>query len=190
MWDGIDVLRLEDLRPGLRRYLGFTSEAGQAGVRVWLRALSGGYTLFDADDVFKKVEGPALVLDLAEAADRPRRRQRRTLLGARAAELQQVKTERSGLSREQRSLKERLDRLQAEAVPLTPSSLPQLLVERGCQDEREVVQALQGLLACRPEELVAALEELPGDPRATRVLLNDRLFLLTRWNPGRIWSGT
>ncbi|MBI4616966.1 MAG: glycine cleavage system aminomethyltransferase GcvT [Planctomycetes bacterium] len=68
------VARLEDEAPGFRRYLVLTSAASHERVRSWLRALSDGYTLFDAEDVFKKVEGPGTVDEVAEAPERLRRR--------------------------------------------------------------------------------------------------------------------
>jgi len=35
-------------------------------VKAWLRGLADGYVLFDPDDIFAKVEGPAVVVDLGD----------------------------------------------------------------------------------------------------------------------------
>lgn len=61
--DDVSILRLADEAPGHRRFLVVTTPYRGIETREWLRALSDGYVLFDADDVFKKVEGPALVVD-------------------------------------------------------------------------------------------------------------------------------
>ena len=67
--DDVSILRLEDLAPGQRRFLVISTTRRAFDTKRWLRALSDGYVLFDADDVFKKVEGPALVEDRLHPED-------------------------------------------------------------------------------------------------------------------------
>ncbi len=62
----VTVEREEPDRWGRDRYL-ITPASNGAQVAAWLRALSDGYTLFDEEDVFRKVEGPVVV---EEAGDR------------------------------------------------------------------------------------------------------------------------
>lgn len=65
--DDVLVVRLEDRVEGWRRYRMLTNAAAHARVRRWLRALSDGYVLFDDQDVFRKVEGPAMIEDVSHA---------------------------------------------------------------------------------------------------------------------------
>ena len=67
--DDVSILRLEDPAPGQRRFQVISTTRRAAGTKRWLRALSDGYVLFDLDDVFKKVEGPALVEDRLHPED-------------------------------------------------------------------------------------------------------------------------
>ncbi len=62
--DDISLLRLLPDDAGRDRYLLCTSPENHERVKAWLRALSDGYTLFDHDDLFRKVEGPLIVEDL------------------------------------------------------------------------------------------------------------------------------
>ncbi|MEJ2736503.1 MAG: glycine cleavage system aminomethyltransferase GcvT, partial [Anaerolineae bacterium] len=71
--DDVSILRLEPDTgdPGgperyRERYVLLTNRANHERVKAWLRALGDGYTLFDRDDVFAKVEGPIIVEDLAQ----------------------------------------------------------------------------------------------------------------------------
>ena len=50
-------------------YLLRTNPENHERVTAWLRALSDGYTLFDQEDVFRKVEGPIIVEDLRLAEE-------------------------------------------------------------------------------------------------------------------------
>ena len=59
------VLRMDERIPGWRRYRVVTNRAEHARVRRWFRALSDGYVLFDASDVYRKLEGPVMVEDLS-----------------------------------------------------------------------------------------------------------------------------
>jgi len=51
------------------RYLIRTNPENHERVKAWLRALGDGYTLFDQDDVFRKVEGPVIVEDLRQVEE-------------------------------------------------------------------------------------------------------------------------
>ncbi|MEJ2207427.1 MAG: glycine cleavage system aminomethyltransferase GcvT [Anaerolineae bacterium] len=62
--DDVSLLRLASDDVGRDRYLLRTNPDNHERVKAWLRALSDGYTLFDPDDVFRKVEGPLTVEDL------------------------------------------------------------------------------------------------------------------------------
>ena len=57
------VEREEPDRWGRDRYF-ITPASNGARVAAWLRALSDGYTLFDEEDVFRKVEGPVVVEEI------------------------------------------------------------------------------------------------------------------------------
>ncbi|MGD8624139.1 MAG: serine hydroxymethyltransferase, partial [Anaerolineae bacterium] len=62
--DDVSILRLAPDDVGRDRFLLRTNPENHERVKGWLRALGDGYTLFDRDDVFAKVEGPILVDDL------------------------------------------------------------------------------------------------------------------------------
>ncbi len=63
--DDLSILRM----PDNLGYLLLTSPANHERVKAWLRALGDGYTLFDPDDLYRKVEGPIVVEDLRQAED-------------------------------------------------------------------------------------------------------------------------
>jgi glycine hydroxymethyltransferase len=63
--DDLFVRRLMPDRRGRERYLMAVHDGHAERVKAWLRGLADGYLLFDPDDVFAKVEGPAVVTDLA-----------------------------------------------------------------------------------------------------------------------------
>lgn len=63
--DDVFVRRLATDARGRDRFLMAVHNAHAERVKAWLRGLADGYLLFDPDDVFAKVEGPAVVLDLA-----------------------------------------------------------------------------------------------------------------------------
>jgi glycine cleavage system T protein len=71
--DDVSVLRLPPDDIGRDRYLLRTNAENHERVKAWLRAMGDGYTLFDQDDLFRKVEGPVIVEDLrlapAEGSD-------------------------------------------------------------------------------------------------------------------------
>jgi glycine cleavage system T protein len=62
--DDVSILRLALDDIGRDRYLVLTNPENHERVKAWLRALGDGYTLFDQQDVFRKVEGPLIVEDL------------------------------------------------------------------------------------------------------------------------------
>ena len=64
--DDVVVFRLPDEAGERERYLLLTHPANHERVKAWLRGLADGYVLFDEEDIFRKVQGPAVVEDLAE----------------------------------------------------------------------------------------------------------------------------
>lgn len=62
------VGRLPDDALGRKRFLVLAPEERAEALREWLAALSDGYVLFDEADVFRKVQGPAVVEDFAGEA--------------------------------------------------------------------------------------------------------------------------
>ena len=62
--DDLLVLRLEPDGRGRDRFILIANPENAPRVRSWLRGLSDGYLVFD-DDLLKKVEGPAVIEDLA-----------------------------------------------------------------------------------------------------------------------------
>ncbi len=64
--DDVAVLRLQSDERGRDVYLMLTNPAHTSRVKSWLRGISDGYILFDNQDIWRKVEGPAVVEDLGE----------------------------------------------------------------------------------------------------------------------------
>ena len=63
----IDDVSILCLPPDDRdRYLILTNPENHQRVKAWLRALGDGYTLFDQDDLYRKVEGPLIVEDMRQ----------------------------------------------------------------------------------------------------------------------------
>jgi glycine cleavage system T protein len=62
--DDVAVLRLPVDQILRDRYLIRTNPENHERVKAWLRGLADGYTLFDSEDLFRKVEGPIIVDDL------------------------------------------------------------------------------------------------------------------------------
>jgi len=79
--DDVSILKLETDKRGRERYLVFTNPANTEMVKAWLRGLSDCYVFFDNDDIFRKVQGPAVVKDLAETLDLSCRRVALALTG-------------------------------------------------------------------------------------------------------------
>ena len=70
--DDVSVLRLppgEDDPAQRDRYLLRSNPENHERVKAWLRAMGDGYTLFDPDDIFRKIEGPLIVEDLRQAEE-------------------------------------------------------------------------------------------------------------------------
>jgi glycine cleavage system T protein len=67
--DDVTVLRLADGDREDERYLVVTHSANHERVKAWLRGLADGYVLFDREDLFRKVQGPVVVEDLAGSPD-------------------------------------------------------------------------------------------------------------------------
>ncbi len=64
--DDVAVARLEPDEHGRDRYLMQTSPEATEQVKAWLRGLAYGYILFDQEDLFRKVQGPAVVEQLSD----------------------------------------------------------------------------------------------------------------------------
>jgi len=64
--DDVAIIRLQPDERGRDEYLVLTNPPNSERIKAWFRGLSDGYVLFDNDDVFRKVEGPATVEDLDE----------------------------------------------------------------------------------------------------------------------------
>jgi glycine cleavage system T protein len=62
--DDVAVLRQAADSIGRDRYLVRANPENHGRVKAWLRAMGDGYTIFDQDDVSRKVEGPIIVEDV------------------------------------------------------------------------------------------------------------------------------
>jgi glycine cleavage system T protein len=85
--DDVSILRLPEDELGRERYLMLTNPAKTERVKAWLRGLSDGYVVFDDEDIFRKVQGPAVVEDLAEIPDDLSRRVALALHGPEARDV-------------------------------------------------------------------------------------------------------
>ncbi|TKJ47164.1 glycine cleavage system protein T [Candidatus Aerophobetes bacterium Ae_b3a] len=65
--DEVSILYLDSDNRGRDHYLIVTNRSRTEKVKSWLRGLSDGYITFDRDDIFAKVEGPAVVEDLGDS---------------------------------------------------------------------------------------------------------------------------
>jgi glycine hydroxymethyltransferase len=65
MLDDVFVERLAPDARGRDRFLLAVHNVHAERVKAWLRGMADGYLLFDPDDVYAKVEGPVVILDLA-----------------------------------------------------------------------------------------------------------------------------
>ena len=66
--DDVFVMRLPREDAGADAFILRTQPANHQRVKAWLRGLGDGYTLFDRNDLFAKVEGPLIVEDLSDPA--------------------------------------------------------------------------------------------------------------------------
>ena len=64
--DGVLISEVIVGRTGDEEYLVLAPREGGVAVRQWLSGLADGYTLFDDDDLFRKVEGPAFIEEIVE----------------------------------------------------------------------------------------------------------------------------
>ncbi|MGB3905752.1 MAG: glycine cleavage system aminomethyltransferase GcvT [Anaerolineae bacterium] len=85
--DDLLIFRLDGDARGGERYLMLTNPANSEKVKAWLRGLSDGYVLFDNEDVFRKVQGPAVVEDLGEIPDTASHRVALALHGPESADV-------------------------------------------------------------------------------------------------------
>ena len=83
--DDLLVLRLEPDERGSDRFILLSSPENGARVKAWLRGLSDGYIIFDDEDLLKKVEGPAVIEDLATDVPQEERLVALALHGERAS---------------------------------------------------------------------------------------------------------
>ncbi len=67
--DDVSILRLDPDNIDRDRYLIRTNPENHERVKAWLRAMGDGYTLFDPEDVFRKIEGPVIVEDLRQVEE-------------------------------------------------------------------------------------------------------------------------
>jgi glycine hydroxymethyltransferase len=71
LMDNVAIARLEPDEHGRDRYLMGCSEVAAERVKAWLRGLADGYVLFDNADILRKVQGPVVVREVAEADGTP-----------------------------------------------------------------------------------------------------------------------
>jgi glycine hydroxymethyltransferase len=69
--DNVAIARLEPDEHGRDRYLMGISESAAGRAKAWLRGLADGYILFDSEDILRKVQGPVVVREVAEADGTP-----------------------------------------------------------------------------------------------------------------------
>ena len=67
--DDVFVMRLERDEAGRDQFLVRTQPENHERVTAWIRGLGDGYTLFDREDLLRKVEGPVTVEDLGQAPE-------------------------------------------------------------------------------------------------------------------------
>ena len=85
--DEVAVTREERDEWGRDSYLIAPTPQNAAHVASWLRGLADGYTLFDEDDIFRKVEGPVVVEEIEGQGDKGTRGPADKEVGTPAAEL-------------------------------------------------------------------------------------------------------
>lgn len=70
LMDEVVVEREERDEVGRDRFLVTPTPQNAARIRSWLRGLADGYTLFDEEDVFRKVQGPVVVEEIDAVVER------------------------------------------------------------------------------------------------------------------------
>lgn len=69
----IILYRLEEKKDGENQFVLFLHYGLKKRVISWLEGLSDGYIIFDRNDIFRKIEGPVVVLDLEDLPDPERK---------------------------------------------------------------------------------------------------------------------
>ncbi|MFQ6065660.1 MAG: glycine cleavage system aminomethyltransferase GcvT [bacterium] len=85
--DEVSILYLNCDNSGRDHYLVVTNPSQTEKVKSWLRGLSDGYITFDPDDIFAKIEGPAVVEDLGETVEKGSRRMGIALYGPNSSKI-------------------------------------------------------------------------------------------------------
>ena len=85
--DEVSILYLDSDTGGRDHYLIVTNPPRTEKVKLWLRGLSDGYITFDSDDIFAKIEGPAVVEDLRETVEEGSRRMGIALYGPNSSKI-------------------------------------------------------------------------------------------------------
>jgi len=85
--DEVSILYLDSDNSGRDHYLVVTNPQCTEKVKSWLRGLSDGYITFDSDDIFAKIEGPAVVEDLKETVKEGSRRIGIALYGPNSSQI-------------------------------------------------------------------------------------------------------
>ncbi|MGD1996774.1 MAG: glycine cleavage system aminomethyltransferase GcvT [Anaerolineae bacterium] len=97
--DEVAVEREEKDKWGRDRYLVAPTPKNAARVTSWLRGLGDGYTLFDEEDLFRKVQGPVVVEEANRQVDEGAEESEQYPLGTAAAELYDAHPERFDLTK-------------------------------------------------------------------------------------------
>jgi len=85
--DDVSILYLNCDNRGRDHYLVVTNPSPTEKVKLWLRGHSDGYISFDSDDIFAKIEGPAVVEDLRETVEEGSRRMGIALYGPNSSKI-------------------------------------------------------------------------------------------------------
>jgi len=85
--DEVSILYLNCDNRGRDHYLVVTNPSRTEKVKLWLRGLSDGYISFDSNDIFAKIEGPAVVEDLGETVEEGSRRMGIALYGPNSSKI-------------------------------------------------------------------------------------------------------
>jgi len=97
--DEVILEREEQDEVGRDRFLVTPTPENAAEITSWLRGLADGYTLFDDEDVFRKVQGPVVVEETEPATDAAERRGEAAEAGTAAETLFEEHPDRFDLSK-------------------------------------------------------------------------------------------
>jgi len=92
-----DVLVINVSAGDMPQYMIITHAVNHARVTAWLRGHSDGYILFDKQDLFRKIEGPVVVDDLADESADPQERIKADALTFAVDKVQIRKRKEAGL---------------------------------------------------------------------------------------------